>query len=65
MHKVLSPHLQSSAHSNITAFQVGLTSEKVVQKLTDAFFRFESTEIAQTISSVLQLLEAAKHNGQK
>lgn len=47
---------------NIIAFKNWLLSDSVIEKLTNAFYQYESTELAEKISLVVKILEDEKYN---
>jgi len=50
---------------NIKLLKDWLLSDMVIQKLTDAFFQFEKTELAEKISWALKIIEDEKHSTQQ
>lgn len=63
----LKNHVKGNERSsrNIVAFKSWLLSDKVIQKLTIAFYQFEKTELSEKISWTLKILEDEKYNAQQ
>ena len=50
---------------NIEALKTWLISDNVIQKLTNAFYQYEKTELAEKISWVIKILEDEKYSTQQ
>lgn len=50
---------------NTEAFKTWLLSDKLNQKLTDAFYQYEETDLAEKISMVIKILEDENQNTQR
>lgn len=50
---------------NIEALKTWLISDNVIQKLTNAFYQYEKTELAEKISWVIKILEDEKYSIQQ
>ncbi len=63
----LKNHIRGNEKSsrNIVAFKSWLLSDNVIQKLTDVYYEFEKTSLAEKISWTLKILEDEKCNAQK
>jgi len=60
-------HIRGNEQStgNIAAFKNWLLTDNLIQKLTNAFYQFEKTELAEKISWVIKILEDEKYNTQQ
>lgn len=60
-------HIRGNEKStrNIIAFKCWLLSDKLIQKLTNAFYQCEKTELAEKISWTLKILEDEKYSTQQ
>ena len=50
---------------NIEALKTWLISDNVIQKLTNAFYQYEKTALAEKISWVIKILEDEKYSTQQ
>jgi len=56
---------QGVDEKNIEMLKTWLVSDNVIQKLTNAFYQYEKTELAEKISWVIKILEDEKYNTQQ